>query len=215
MGLIKLARTERPTVRKPELTPFGRTVLLDDPYLKTGISQWIAHLNLCSPLTGADVWYRVFFMGTDVLGMTFGRTALNSYLSLELGASKKGLCGPLIGMYQDEASFKLCGALAESSKIITRSHAPVDEEYGSAYGAWILQLMEDHYPNQGQVSTAELDSRAGLRTIPGWKIGDLHRVLARVEFKGLIEVDRHMEPWLIRRRTTAEAAWKQIFDDLL
>lgn len=215
MGLIRLGGQERSTVKKPELTPFGRSVLLEDPYLKTGLSQWIAHLNLCSPLTGADVWYQVFFKGMQPLGMVFERSKLESHLSLVYGVNKSGLIGPLVGMYQDEAAFSICRALTESGTTITRNPAPLNEEYGYAYGAWLLQLVADLFSKQGQISTTELEAQAGWRTIPGWDVRSHQLGLALIERKGLIEVDRHMEPWLLRPKTTAESAWKHIYDDLL
>ena len=215
MGLIRLGGQERSAVKKPELTPFGRSTLLEDPYLKSGLSQWIAHLNLCGPLTGADTWYQVFFGGMHSLGMTFDRAKLELHLSLAYGVNKAGLIGPLIGMYQDEAAFSVCGVLSESEAGIIRKPAPINDEYGHAYGAWMLQLVSDHFPKQGQISTSELDMRAGWRTIPGWDVGSHQRVLALVERKGLIEVDRHMEPWLLRPKISVESAWKRIYDDLL
>jgi len=215
MGLIRLMGPERSAIKKPELTPFGRSVLLEDPYLKSGLSQWIAHLQLCGPRTGADVWYQVFFRGTSSLGMTFERTKLELHLSLVYGVDKVGLIGPLIGMYQDEAAFSACGALFESAASIVRKPAPINDEYGYAYGAWMLQLLADHFPKQGQISITDLDARAGWRTIPGWDVSSHQRVLALVEQKGMIEVDRHMEPWLLRPRTSIESAWKSIYDDLL
>ena len=215
MGLIRLRGQERSAVKKPELTAFGRSVLLEDPYLKSGLSQWIAHFNLCGPMTGADVWYQVFFKGMQSLGMTFERPKLESYLSLVYGVDKAGLIGPLIGMYQDEAAFSICGALSESGTEILRKPAPITDEYGYAYGAWMLQIIVDHFPKQAQISITELDSQAGWRTIPGWDVGSHQRVLSLIERKGLIEVDRHMEPWLVRPKIPAESAWKRIYDDLL
>lgn len=215
MGLVDLGGQKRSAVKKPELTPFGRSVLLEDPYLKTGISQWIAHLNLCGPITGADVWYQTFFAGAQSLGKAFERTALESHLSMAYGVEKAGLVGPMIGMYADEASFGICGALEDGKTNIKRKPAPLNDEYGYAYGAWLLQLIENHFPKQGQISTTELDAQAGWRTIPTWDIGNHQLALELIERKGLIEVDRHMEPWLIRPKATAESTWKIIFDDLI
>ena len=53
MGLIRLIGQERSAIKKPDLTPLGRIILFEDPYLKTNISQWIAHFNLCSPNDGS------------------------------------------------------------------------------------------------------------------------------------------------------------------
>ena len=215
MGLVQLGGQQRSAVKKPELTPLGRVVLLEDPYLKTAISQWITHLNLCGPVTGADVWYHTFFSGTPSLGMTFGRDKLDSHLQLIYAVEKAGLIGPMIGTYEDDAAFRVCGALSESSGRVVRKPAPIGDEFGYAYGAWLLQLMNDHFPKANQVSVTDLDTNAGWRTIPGWDISKHQRVLELVERKGVIEVDRHMEPWLLRPAAAHEATWKRIYDDLL
>ena len=215
MGLVRLGGQDRSAVKKPELTTFGRALLLEDPYLKAGVSQWIAHLNLCGPATGADAWYRTFFCGGQSLGMSFDREKLEAHLSLAYGVEKAGLVGPLIRMYEDDAAFRVCGALSETSGQVVRKPAPVSDEFGIAYGAWLLQLMADHFPGELQVSITELDAKAGWRTIPGWDIGHHQRVLELVVRKGLIEVDRHMEPWLLRPAAAVESSWKRIYDDLL
>ena len=214
MGLVRLAVQKRSAVKKPELTPFGRVLLLEDPYLKTGISQWIAHLNLCGPLTGADIWYQTFFSGAPSLGMSFDRDKLEAHLSLVYGTEKSDFIGPMVGMYEDDAAFRMCGALSETAGRVTRKPAPVSEEFGFAYSAWLLQLIADHFPKAGQVSVTELDAKAGWRTIPGWDIGNHQRVLELLGRKGLIQVDRHMEPWLVRPLAPVEPSWKHIYDDL-
>ena len=214
MGLVRLGNSAAGT-KKPELTSLGRVMLLEDPYLKTGISQWIAHFNLCNPISGADVWYHTFFEGLRLLGMSFEREKLDSHLRLVYVVEKTRLIGPMIGMYEDEASFRVCGALSESSGQVNRKPAPINDEFGYAYGAWLLQLMVDYFPKVSQVPVTELDAKAGWRSIPGWDIGNHQRALQLVERKGLIEVDRHMQPWLIRPAADAETTWKCIYDDLL
>jgi len=215
MGLVRLTGQERSAVKKPELTPFGRVVLLEDPYLKESVTQWIAHLNLCGRLTGADVWYHTFFVGTQPLGMAFGRTKLEAYLSSIYGVEKNGLIGPLIRTYDDDAALKVCGALAETDGIIVRRPAPIVEELGFGYGAWMLQLIADHFPKQGQIPITDLDVAAGWRTIPGWNVTSLQRALELIQRKGLIEVDRHMEPWLLLPKVNPDETWKRIYNDML
>lgn len=214
MGLVQLGKAAI-GAKKPELTALGRVMLLEDPYLKTGISQWIAHFHLCNPVSGADVWYHTFFDGLPALGMNFEREKLDAYLCVIYRVEKAGLIGPMIGMYEDEASFRVCGALSESAGQVSRKPAPVNDEFGYAYGAWLLQLMADHFPKASQVPVTELNTKAGWRSIPGWDIGNHQRVLQLVERKGQIEVDRHMQPWLVRRTAEVDATWKRIYDDLL
>jgi hypothetical protein len=215
MGLIRLAGPGRSSMKKPDLTPFGRVVLLEDPFLKQVVSQWIGHLNLCGRLAGADVWYRTFFEGTQALGMTFPRTKLESYLGGIYGVEKSGLIGPLVGAYEDDAAFKVCGVLSETNGMIVRRPAPITDELGLAYGSWILQLIADHFPRQQQVPVTDLDAVAGWRTIPGWDVTLMQRALELVQRKGLIGVDRHMMPWLLTPKLTADATWKRIYDDML
>ena len=215
MGLVRLVGPERSSIKRPELTPFGRIVLLEDPYLKTSISQWIAHFNLCSPLLGSDVWYHTFHAGAQGLGMTFSRVALENHLSVTYGVDKSGLIGPLIGTYEDEAAFKLCGALSETDGLIVRKAAPIADELGLAYGAWLLQVMAEHFPSQRHVPITTLDAVAGWRTIPGWDVNSLQRVLSLIERKGLMEVDRHMDPWLLVPNVAPDGTWKRIYSDML
>ncbi len=215
MGLITLVGADRSATKTPALTPFGRIVLLEDPFLKMDVTQWIAHLNLCGPLIGAEVWYQTFLNGTQSLGMCFERSKLESYLGLTLGVDKSGLIGPMVGMYEDEAALTICGVLSEKAGVITRIPAPLHDELGYGYGAWLLQLMSDHFPQNSQISATELDAKAGWRTIPGWDIGTHQRILELIERKGLIEVDRHMEPWLLRPKAKTETAWKLIYNDLM
>jgi hypothetical protein len=215
MGLLRLAGQDRSSIKKPDLTPFGRIVLLEDPYLKTIVSQWIAHFNLCSPVSGADVWYHIFFAEMQALGMNFTRAKLETQLGVIYKVEKSGLIGPLIGTYEDDAAFKICGVLSEIGGAVVRRPAPVADDLGLGYGAWMLQLMEDHFPKRQQIPITDLDALAGWRTIPGWNISGLQRALELVERKGLIEVDRHMEPWLLIPKSGADETWKRIYDDML
>ncbi len=215
MGLIRLKGPERSPVKEPELTNFGRVVLLEDPFLKCSISQWVAHFNMCSPLNGADVWYQTFFIGAQTLRGNFRRETLESHLRLIYGTTKSGLIGPLVGMYEDEASFKLCGTLSESNGVIIRKAAPIADELGRGYGAWLLQIIADHFPKQHQISVTDLDKVAGLKTIPGWSISSLIAVLDLLGRKALVTVDRHMEPWLIQPKQAVNEAWRNIYMDMI
>ena len=105
---------------------------------------------------------------------------------------------------------------ANMSKILfSLAIAPISDEFGFAYGAWILQLMSDHFPHSNQISVTELDNEAGWCLIPGWNIIDANKVLELIQRKGIIEVDRTMNPWLIRAIKVTDEAWKKIYDDLI
>ncbi|MCX7020202.1 MAG: DUF4007 family protein [Candidatus Sumerlaeota bacterium] len=215
MGLIRLFDEGRDTIRRPRLTPFGRAVLSSDRFLKEPLTQWIAHFHLCSAISGAEVWYQTFVGSAAYLGNEFRREALENHLAAVLSSKARGLIGPLIRMYEDDASFSTCGALAEADGLIRRRAAPVDNKMAGGYGAWIVQLIGDHFPDSQQVSAAELESRAAWRTISGWGISESPRVLELVERKGVVQVDRHMNPWLIQMKVSADSAWASMYDVMI
>ena len=215
MGLIRLIGNGRSAVKRPELTPLGRIVFLEDPHLKERITQWIAHFNLCSVLTGAETWYQIFFVGSQALGMRFHRSGLEEHLSLVYNCNSRGVIGPVIRMYEDDAAFRACGVISEEMDSVVRRPAPINAECGFAYGAWVLQLIADHFPKANQITLAELDHKAGWKTIPGWNIDESHRAIDLIERKGIVAVDRQMNPWIIRPRLTAEETWGRMYDDLI
>ena len=215
MGLIDLSNSYNKGTKKPVLTTFGRTVLLNDPFLKDGITQWITHFNLCDPISGADVWYHCFLKGFRVLGMSFSIEDVNKYLSMIYKTNKPNLIGPLIRMYQDDSSFNKCNVLQQENDLIFRRIAPINNEYGLAYSAWILELMKKHFSNRNQISITELETLAGWLSITGWDFSGATTVLELIQRKGLLEVDRTMKPWLLRALKDNNEAWKEIYNDMI
>lgn len=215
MGLVVLNGKRQEAIKRPQLTHLGRKVFLEDRFIKEPITQWIAHLNLCGTLTGADLWYKTFCQSTSVLGMRFTREKLDDYLKLAYSTRRSGLIGPLLRMYEEDVSLSLCRAVRTEKNVIFRKPAPVEDEFSNAYGAWLLQIMADHFPNTHQVSISELEESAGWQKISGWDTSMAQKILLLTENKGLIEVDRHMSPWLIRARSTPQVAWGKLYDDLV
>lgn len=214
MGLIALAGKSS-AIKQPVPTILGNIVLHEDPFLKAELTQWLCHLNLCRTTGGADVWHAAFFHGRDKLGMEFSRENLEMHLQNTLKTGSSGLTGPMVGMYEDDAAFAACAAVSEEKNIIRRKPAPVGEEYAYAYGAWLLQLAEDHFPKHNQISILDLNTEAGCRDIPGWNIDSFQQVLSLLETKGILSVDRHMQPWLIQAKISPSQALKSLYDDLI
>lgn len=213
MGLICFQN--KGSIRTTQLTPFGRVVLLEDAFLKEPITQWIAHFKLCDPKMGAETWYQTFYAGAHILGSEFNRDQLDDYLAGVYMTTRRGLIGPLVRMYEDKASFSICGALSEESNIIRRRIPPISNELGYGYGVWLIQLLENFFPNITQVTVTELDRVAGWRTIPGWDASETQRVLEIIERKGIISVDRSMKPWILRPNQTSASVWPKIYCDLI
>lgn len=228
MGLVTCKGSERSAIKKPELTEFGRIVFLEDPFLKEDLTQWVTHLNLCSPRRGADVWFQVFAQGAKYLGFRFSRVQLLDYLSsiYQIDSTKMArIIGPLVNMYQEAVAFKNCGALSEFQEknnegreretSIKRAKAPIAPVWAPAYGAWLMQIISDHFPNQFQVTLSDLENEACFSSITGWDEHEVIEVLRLIENKKLIEVNRHMKPWTIQPLENTKVAWEKIYNDLL
>jgi hypothetical protein len=147
--------------------------------------------------------------------MQFERQQLNNYLADIYGVAGRNLIGPMIRMYQDDASFRRAGVVSETDSIIERAPAPVATEYANAYAAWTLSLMEGHFPQNQQVAITELDRVCGWQSIPGWSDAQVQKVLSLIEAKGAIGVDRQMQPWIVRKAGASESWWSQFYKDLI
>jgi len=215
MGMLAIDRKSRSSVKSPELTPFGRIVLLEDSLVSERITQLIAHFNLCSPDNGADAWYHVFFQGRYILGMRFGREQLSDYLADIYGIPDKNLIGPMIRMYQDDASFLKAGILSATENEIERYSAPLVKEYSNAFAAWILSLMEYFFPKSNQITITEFERVCGWQSISGWSDAQVNEILSLLEAKRAIDVDRQMQPWIIRKKGNSGAFWPRMYEDLI
>jgi hypothetical protein len=214
MGLITIPGKKR-SVKTPILTNLGRIILLEDQYLKTEISQWLCHLNLCNREHGADVWHHVFWAGYHSLGDSFSREKLDLMLRAIYGGSNRGIIGPLVNMYEDDASFKTCGALSETLQKIKRKPAPIKNDTIRGFGAWLINACEFYFPKQKQVSITEIEQKTGWLTLTGWLGRDMSTALDLMERKGILKVDRHMNPWILSPLFSAKDAYNKMFNDMI
>jgi len=214
MGLI-LLDSKSSSIKTPQLTELGRSVLLNDPFFLEPLTQWIGHFHLCNPWHGADVWYQTFCLGADRLGIKFTRDELNDWLQTQNLVKRGNVIGPMVRMYEDSASFGACGVLSEEAGVITKKNAPIDDLFAIAYGAWMISLMENLNIFGVQISLTELNSETFWQTTAGWNQEEAAKVLQFVEQTGLISVDRHMSPWLIKAFKKSEDIWKSIYDELI
>lgn len=213
MGLVDIKDENKQKIFS--LTPYGRTVLLGDRFFREPITQWLAHLQMCNKDTGAEVWYQIFWKGSLILGGSFTRNQLQEFLETNLKAANQNIIGPAIRMYEDEASFLNCGALKSTGDHVVRRKAPLDSSFAYGYAAWITAMVEKMNKSGNQVTVDELEQNGGWKSITNWNLRDSQLALSHMEQKGLISVDRHMTPWIIRNLYTAENLWKRLYDDLI
>jgi hypothetical protein len=213
MGLVKAEKVD--SVETLTLTTFGRTVLLEDKFFREPITQWLAHLNLCDKVSGAEVWYQTFWGSTSVLGVEFTKNSLNEWLCSVLRISKQNILGPTLRMYEDETSFSACGAVSTSGETILRKKPPRAPSFAYGYAAWFAASIERAGRAGSQITVDELEDFCGFRSITQWNVQESHELLSILEQKGLISVDRLMRPWIICMKHSAESLWKRLYEDFI
>lgn len=213
MGLLRPQKTN--AVYTFSLTPFGRVVLAEDPFFSSPVTQWLAHLQLCHPRTGADLWYQVFVEGMETLGMDFSRQTLEHHLRTVYATEGRNPIGPVVGAYTDEAAFRGAGVLTENDEQIHRAAAPLSMESRRGYAAWLAQLLADFFPGARNISVTDWERACGWKRATGWHPSTAADMLAEAEHLGVLTVDRHMQPWLVDLRHSPDEAWRTIFDDML
>jgi hypothetical protein len=213
MGLVKVAKVD--SAETLTLTTFGRTVLLEDKFFREPLTQWLAHLNLCDKISGAEVWYQMFWSSTSVLGDEFTKGNLNDWLCTVLKITKQNILGPTIRMYEDENSFAACGAVASSGDTILRKKPPRSATFAFGYAAWLATAIERADRAGAQITVDELEKYCGFRSITNWNLPESQQVLSVLEQKGLISVDRHMHPWFICMKHSADSLWKRLYEDFI
>jgi hypothetical protein len=213
MGLVRVDKVE--SVETLSLTTFGRTVLLEDKFFRVPLTQWIAHLNLCSKTTGAEIWYQTFWESTSVFGEEVKKDALNEWLCIILKIAYQNVIGPTLRMYEDEVSFASCGAVETRGDVIIRKKPPRSAAYTFGYAAWFANSIERAGRAGAQITVDELEEICGFRSITNWTLPESQEVLSLIEQKGLITIDRHMHPWIICMKYSADVLWKRLYEDFI
>jgi len=215
MGLISIKNIGNGGLKELYLTPLGRAIVIEDPYLSEEISQLLCHMNLCRSDYGADLWFRVFNAGTTILGNCFSEQTLLKYLEGIYGKKKRSPIGPLLRVYKEDAAFSRSGILRQTDERIQRLPFSFRDIYIRGYGAWLISQFQTRFPEARQVTTDDFEKAAGLRNIALWSQEDYEEVLLAIERKGFISVDRQMHPFVIMIKVDSVTAWNSIYDDLI
>ena len=213
MGLITVTKGAGAGIKRPSLTPLGKIVYLEDKYLGEEIVQWLMHMNLCRSDIGAAAWRAAFADGRHVIGSNFTKQQLEDYLIEKFGDGKDRT-GPMILAYSDDAALGRAGVIKLKDNLLIRKKAPILSDYSIAYSAYLNELLEIFFQDQGQVTLTDLNQQTQWFNICLWNDSDIEQVLMMIENTGYIGIDRQMHPWLLEKKVEADKVWPLIFDDL-
>ncbi len=214
MGLIRIEKGSSAGSKRPVLTPFGRSVLLEDSHLNESLTQWLAHLHLCRVNGGAEVWHLTFGRSRDVLGMSFSENDLEGYLASIHGRRNRSLIGPLIGTYEEPTALKSAAAISRDGQVLTRSSAPLLRGFTNGYAGLVLSFWEVHFSHEVQITLTDFETKTYMRRICGWSDEQFLEMLTQLQEKGIVDVDKQNPPWVLTRRCESSPLWRILYDDL-
>lgn len=219
MGLTRLQQVgeKRDKQFNIALTNFGRAVYLGDRFLQEELTQWLAHLYLCNKCSGAELWYQLFWNGASSFGDDFSYEDFLKWVTTETGANDAAKAlSPTFRMYEESASFATCGAVSLHDDRITRRKAPINSTYALGYAGWMADLTErSGRLTENQLTVDDLEAVCGFRTVTGWTLSESQEVLGQLEEKGLITIDRHMQPWIVSFKYSSAQIWTRLYEEFI
>lgn len=226
MGLIKANREA--SHWQLALTPLGRIVAEQDPYLSQPVTLWLLHLMLCrrcgltDPATGiADTWFALFAESGLRLGSRFGQAGYLGYLTDRHGAKGylKGLSGLVLRSYLEANCFGPIDVLSVESSgaesIYQRRAAPVERSHFPAYAACFFLVWDALYPSHDQLAMADFFTQTRCLEVLGWDRGTASRWLDWMADRGLIQIDRQTGGTLALRLRDTGPVIAGIYDELI
>jgi hypothetical protein len=213
MGLIDVS-SSKASRWLLQLTPLGKIVLSEDQYIREGFTQWILHLQFCRRNRGAEAWYAVFGESSLALGNVFSEESLKSFLTNKYG-KRSNLLGPLVRMYNSEASFFACRALIEDGDLIKRNPAPCDKTHFPGYYYVFSALWDDFFNGEQQVAYEDYERTTHFFATTRWDVLQINRFINYLGDEGLVKIDRQTGNAMILRLGGTEAALKNLYSNLL
>lgn len=219
MGLARLQQfgEKRDKQFNVVLTNFGRAVYLGDRFLQEELTQWLAHMYLCNKFQGAELWYQLFWNGSATFGHEFLYEEFLKWVTTEIGANDAAKAlSPTFRMYGEAASFAICGAVRLEGSCVVRKKAPIDPTYAFGYAAWLCDLLEQSgMSTEDQLTVDDIEDVCGFRSITGWSLAESQEVLSIIEDKGLISIDRHMQPWIVCFNMGSAQLWTRLYEEFI
>jgi hypothetical protein len=226
MGLVEATRDASRWILA--LTPLGRVVVAEDPYLSQPVTLWLLHLLLCrrsglvDPATGiADPWFALFAEGSLRLGSRFEPSAYLAYLTERHGTKGylKGLAGLVLRSYLETTCFGPLRALSvessASQSVYLRQAAPDERSHFPAYTAYLFLVWDELYGDHDQLAMSEFFTQTRCLAVLGWDRGSATQWLDWMADRGLLQLDRQTGGTLALRLRDTMPVLSGIYDELI
>ena len=223
MGVINANKTGG--VWSLTLTPVGKVVYEEDPYLSETITMWLLHIMMCRPLksdeqaTGiADAWFALFADRGYRLGRQFTVDAYTDFLVERHGSEStvKRLPPLIVRMYKEENALGLASVLAPSDEDSYQFlSAPNERSYYPLYSAYLLILWDQIFPTQQQVQLNELIEKGRLFRLLNWSKEEASAWQNWMSDHRVLQFDKQTGETLALRLQSTEQAIEEIYSLLI
>lgn len=225
MGLIE--STSNSGCWQLSLTPLGKVIFQEDPFLSDPQTIWMLHLMLCrpydlaTPASGiADVWFTLAADSFVRLGSSFTQQAFHELLVERFGDAGyiKILAGTAVRTYVEESylglikAFKVQGSGAEAD--IERLKAPADSTYYPFYSAYLFLIWDQLFPNENQIDLKKLADESRFLILLGWNDIELNSWLDWMVNRDLVQQDRYTGSVMLLRLASTLQVVNAIYSEL-
>ncbi len=207
------------------LTPLGRVVLQEDPFLSDPLTLWLVHLMLCrryglsSPAKGvADAWFALFAESGFRLGRSFKQTSFLDFLIERHGKKKylKQLSSVVVRSYLKESCLGQINVLQQAEDgTLVRQSAPVEKVFFPVYAAYLYLVWDELFYSDKQISLDCFSEQSRCFLIMGWDDAMTARWLDWMTDKGIIQLDRYTGTAMVLRLQSTEQVLAAIYSELI
>ena len=192
------------------INKFGKSVLVEDPQMSMNITQWICHAFMCDLTYGSDIWIAFFNNWNKI-------EKRNLDIISEIENIDKIKFTPLINMYCNEDCYgysKIIENISGTTNYI-RSSAPLISENYPAYGALLIYLLKEYFPDKDQVNLIDFEELTGFSNRFGWDISESEQVYSSLVSLGYIQMNALISPKCIQALVKVNYVWDKMYSEIL
>lgn len=192
------------------LTRFGKSVIIEDPQMSMHLTQWLCHAFMCDLKYGNYSWIAFFNNWNKMENRDI------DLISEKFNIDKVKFT-PLINMYCKEECYgysKIIKNISGTNKYM-RSSAPLINEYLPAYGAFLIYLLKEYFPQKEQVSIFDFENITGFSNRFGWDISESEQLYSELTSLGYIKINALLSPKCIQGLVNLDYAWNEIYSEIL
>ncbi len=202
-----------------DLTRLGNCILQEDPGLVEPLTLLLMHCYLCRPCSGAAVWGYII----NNLFPRYHNSISKENLEKELQTAfvKQVNYSPFNGSYLELfEQLHIIKILDNKYSILSHNYNP---EFVFGYGLILYEYWDEWIHLNNDITdetdcsheiTADLLEQIGFRNPFGWSLQEEYGVLESLHDKQIIELNRQMVPFSVRRLYSKEDIIDSLYSEL-